>query len=104
MGRNLLRTILRCPDRTEASPILALDCKYHVVFVPTYRRSVLFRKVRQYLGPIFHELARHKECQIIEGQIMPDHVHMLIAVPPQYAVASVIGFIKGKSANAIARQ
>jgi len=61
------------------------------------------RKTRQHLGPIFHALARQKECQIIEGHLMPDHVHMCIAIPPKHPVASVIGFLKGKSAIAIAR-
>jgi putative transposase len=80
------------------------DCKYHVVFVPKYRRKAMFGKIRKFLGPIFHELARQKECRIVEGHLMPDHVHMCIEIPPKYAVASVIGFIKGKSAIAIARQ
>ena len=79
------------------------DCKYHVVFVPKRRRKELFGHVRKELGAIFHELARQKECQIIEGHTMPDHVHMCIAIPPKHAVASVIGIIKGKSAIAIAR-
>jgi putative transposase len=80
------------------------DCKYHVVFVPKYRRKVMFGEIRQSLGSIFHELARQKECRIIEGHLMPDHVHMCIEIPPKYAVSSVIGFLKGKSAIAIARQ
>ena len=80
------------------------NCKYHVVFVPKRRRKALFGKIRKELGPIFHELARQKECRIIEGRLMPDHVHMCIEVPPKHSVASVIGFIKGKSAIAIARQ
>jgi REP-associated tyrosine transposase len=79
------------------------DCKYHVVFVPKYRRQALFGEIRQHLGPIFHELARQKECHIVEGHLMVDHVHMCIAIPPKHAVASVIGFLKGKSAIAIAR-
>src|SRR5437899_11731800 len=70
------------------------DCKYHVVFVPKRRRKVIFGKTRQHLGPIFHALARQKECQIIEGHLMPDHVHMCIAIPPKHPVASVIGFLK----------
>lgn len=80
------------------------DCKYHVVFVPKYRRKVMFLEIRQFLGPVFHELARQKECRIVEGHLLPDHVHMCIEIPPKYAVASVIGFLKGKSAIAIARQ
>ena len=79
------------------------DCKYHVVFVPKYRRKVLYRELRQQLGPIFHELARQKECRILEGHLVADHVHMCIEIPPKHAVASVIGFIKGKSAIAVAR-
>ncbi|MEO0768781.1 MAG: IS200/IS605 family transposase [Cyanobacteria bacterium J06649_4] len=80
------------------------DCTYHVVFVPKYRRKAMFGEIRKYLGPVFHELARQKECRIVEGHLMPDHVHMCIEIPPKYAVASVIGFLKGKSAIAIARK
>ena len=79
------------------------DCKYHVVFVPKYRSQALYGEIRRQLGPVFHELAGQKECQIIEGHLMPDHVQMRIAILLEYAVASVIGFIKGKSAMAIAR-
>jgi putative transposase len=64
----------------------------------------MFSDIRQYLGPLFHELARQKECRIVEGHLLPDHVHMCIEIPPKYAVSSVIGFLKGKSAIAIARQ
>jgi putative transposase len=60
--------------------------------------------MRKALGPIFHELARQKECRILEGHLLPDHVHMCIEIPPKHAVASMIGFLKGKSAIAIARQ
>src|SRR5437763_16807799 len=78
-------------------------CKYHVVFVPKRRRKVLFGRVRRQLGEIFHALARQKECQIIEGHLKPDHVHICLAIPPKYQVASIIGFLKGKSAIAVAR-
>ena len=80
------------------------NCKSHVVCVPKRRRQALFGHIRQALGPIFHELARQKECRIIEGHLRPDHVHMCIEIPPKYAVASVVGYLKGKSAIAIARQ
>ncbi len=76
----------------------------YLVFVPKRRRKVIFGKIRRALGPIFHELVKQKECQIHEGHLMSDHVHMLISIPPKYAVASVIGFLKGKSAIAIARR
>ena len=71
------------------------DCKYHVVFVPKRRRKAIFGQTRRHLGQIFHGLARQKECQILEGHLMPDHVHMCIAIPPKHPVASVIGFSKG---------
>src|SRR3989344_3770995 len=70
------------------------DCKYHVVFVPKRRRKTVFGNIRKELGPIFHELARQKECQIHEGHLMPDHVHMLmISIPPKHATASIVGFL-----------
>ncbi|RTL00237.1 MAG: IS200/IS605 family transposase [Neisseriaceae bacterium] len=80
------------------------DCKYHVVFIPKQRKKRLFGALRRNLGVIFHELAQQKGCQIVEGHIMPDHVHMCISVPPKYALSNVVGFIKGKSAITIARQ
>lgn len=80
------------------------DCKYHLVFVPKYRRKILFSKIRKYLGTVFHELAKQKQCKILEGHMMQDHVHMLIQIPPKYAVSEVVGYIKGKSAIAVARQ
>ena len=79
------------------------NCKYHVVFVPKGRKKELFGKIRKFLGPVFHELASEKSCKILEGHMLKDHVHMMIKIPPKYAVSSVIGYIKGKSAIAIAR-
>jgi len=79
------------------------ECKYHVVFIPKYRRKTLYAELRRYLGEVFRKLAERKESQIEEGHLLPDHVHMLIAIPPKYAVSQVIGFIKGKSAIHLAR-
>lgn len=79
------------------------DCKYHVVWIPKYRRKALYGQIRKRLGEMFHELARQRESKILEGHLATDHVHMYIAIPPKYAVAQVIGFIKGKSAIHIAR-
>ena len=79
------------------------DCKYHVVWIPKYRKKALYGQLRKYLGQVFKELAHNRESEIIEGHMMPDHVHMLISIPPKYSVAQVIGFIKGKSAIHIAR-
>ena len=79
------------------------ECKYHVVFVPKYRKAKLYGKIRTFLGPVFRELARQRACRIIEGHMVQDHVHMLIKIPPKYSVSEVIGYIKGKSAIAVAR-
>ena len=79
------------------------ECKYHIVFIPKYRRKLLFGQIRKELGEIFHRLARQKESLIEDGHIMPDHVHMMISIPPKYAVSQIVGFIKGKSAIHIAR-
>jgi len=79
------------------------ECKYHVVFIPKCRRRTLYGNLRRHLGEVFHELAGHKECRIEEGHVMADHVHMLISIPPKYAVSQVVGYIKGKSAIHIAR-
>jgi putative transposase len=92
------------PDAYQSLAHSKWDCKYHVVFVPKRRRKTLFGEIRRELGPIFRDLARQKECEIVEGHLMPDHVHICIGIPPKYAVASVIGFMKGKSAIAIARR
>ncbi len=80
------------------------DCKYHVVFIPKRRRKVIYGSLRQYLGGIFHELASYREIEIEEGHLHVDHVHMCLSIPPKYAVSSIVGFLKGKSAIAIARQ
>lgn len=74
-----------------------------MVFIPKRRKGILYNELRAYLKSIFHELARQKECVIVEGNLRPDHVHMCIQIPPKHAVSSVIGFLKGKSAIAIAR-
>jgi len=74
-----------------------------VVFIPKYRRKVLFGKIRRELGEVFHRLAGQKESRIEEGHVMKDHVHMMVSIPPKYSVAQVVGYIKGKSAIHIAR-
>ena len=79
------------------------DCKYHVVFIPKCRKKVIYGRLRRELGPVMKTLAERKESTIEEGNLMPDHVHMLISIPPKHAVAQVIGFIKGKAAIYVAR-
>jgi putative transposase len=79
------------------------ECKYHVVFIPKCRRKTLYFQLRRYLGEVFRKLAEQKESRIEEGHLLPDHVHMMIAIPPKFAVSQVIGFIRGKSAIHLAR-
>ena len=79
------------------------ECKYHVVFIPKWRRKVLYQGIRQELGTVFRSLAEQWECKVEEGHLKPDHVPMLLSVPPKYSVSNVMGFIKGKSAIHIAR-
>lgn len=80
------------------------ECKYHVVFIPKYRKNVLFGQIRRELGEVFHSLARQKESLIEEGHLMLDYVHMMLLIAPKYAVSQVVGYIKGKSAIHIAVQ
>jgi putative transposase len=86
-------------DELESLSHTKWECKYHVVFIPKCRRKTL----RRHLGEVFRRLAIQKECRIEEGHLMPDHVHMMISIPPKYAVSQVIGYIKGKSAIHLAR-
>ena len=80
------------------------ECKYHVIFIPKDRRRVLYGTIRKHLGETFRRLAKQKECEIEERHLMPDHVHMMISIPPKYPVSQVVGYIKGKSAIDIARR
>ena len=90
-------------DNVETLSHTKWECKYHVVFIPKYRRKALYAGLRRYLVEVFRRLAEQKESRIEEGHLMPDHVHMMIAIPPKYAVSQVVGFIKGKSAIHLAR-
>ena len=79
-------------DEYQALSHTTWDCKYHVVFIPKCRRKTLYAELRRHLGEVFHRLATQKESKILEGHLMPDHVHMLILIPPKYAVSQVVGF------------
>jgi len=79
------------------------ECKYHVVFIPKCRRKTLYGQLRDHLGEVFRALAERKESRVEEGHLMSDHVHMLLSIPPKYAVSQVVGYIKGKSAIHLAR-
>ncbi len=80
------------------------DCKYHLVFVPKGRKRERDGKIRKFLGPVLRELAQQRGSTIVEGHRGADHVHLLIKIPPKYAVSEVVGYLKGKSAIAVARQ
>ena len=90
-------------DKYESLSHTKWDCKYHVVFIPKCRRRVLYGKLRRHLAEVFRDLARQKESKVEEGHLMPDHVHMMLSIPPKYAVSQVVGYIKGKSAIHLAR-
>ena len=90
-------------DEYESLNHTKWECKYHVVFIPKCRRKTLYTQLRPHLGEVFQRLAQQKESRIEEGHLMSDHVHMLIAIPPKYAVSQVVGYIKGKSAIHLAR-
>jgi len=90
-------------DKYESLSHSQWECLYHVVFIPKFRRRSLYGELRKYLGPVFRKLAEQRESRVEEGHLMPDHVHMLLKIPPKYAVSQVVGYIKGKSAIQIAR-
>ena len=90
-------------DEYESLSHSKWECKYHVVFIPKCRRKVLYGQLRQHLGEVIRRLAEQKESRIEEGHLMPDHVHIMISIPPKYAVSQVVGYIKGKSAIYLAR-
>ena len=90
-------------DESESLSHAKWECKYHLVFIPKCRRKTLYEQLRRHLGKVFRTLAEQRQCRILEGHLMPDHVHMLISIPPKYAVSSVVGFLKGKSAIHLGR-
>ena len=73
-------------------------CKYHIVFTPKYRRKIIYNQYKESIRDIIRQLCRYKGIEIIEGEIMIDHIHLLVSIPPKYSVSSVMGYIKGKSA------
>ena len=74
------------------------------MFVPKFRKKKLYGKIREYLRGVFHELARQRGCEIISGHMAQDHVHICVTIPPKYAVSEIVGYLKGKTAIAVARQ
>ena len=80
------------------------DCKYHIVIIPKYRRKVFYGKLRKQIGAILRDLCRQKAIELVEGEAMPDHIPMLLSVPPRYSIAMTIGSLKGKSATRVQRE
>ena len=80
------------------------ECKYHVVVLPKYRRKALYGRLRREVGRILRDLCRQKGIELVEGKAMPDHIHMLLSVPPKYSIAMTLGYLKGKSAVRIHRE
>ena len=80
------------------------ECKYHIVFIPKYRRKVLYGKLRRGVGRILRQLCEQRGVKLLEGHAMPDHVHLLLSIPPKYSVSYTVGFLKGKSAVRVHRE
>jgi putative transposase len=91
-------------DEWQTQSHVRWECKYHIVIVPKYRKKLMYDQLRNQVGPILKELCRQKGVEVIEGHVMPDHVHVCLSIPPKYSVAFVVGFLKGKSAVRIHRQ
>ncbi|HHX07916.1 MAG TPA: IS200/IS605 family transposase [Chloroflexi bacterium] len=85
-------------NKTDSLAHTKWMCKYHIVFAPKYRRKVIYNQIRKDIGQIMQELCKYKGVEIIEGHMMPDHIHMLLSIPPKYSISSVMGYLKGKSA------
>jgi putative transposase len=80
------------------------DCKYHVVFIPKYRRKVMYGRMRRQVGSILRSLCEQRGIELVEGHAMPDHIHLCLKIPPKYSVSNTVGFLKGKSAVRIHRE
>jgi len=80
------------------------DCKYHVVFIPKYRRKVIYGRMKRQIGRILRELCEQRGIELLEGHAMPDHIHLCQKIPPKYSVSNTVGFLKGKSAVRIHRE
>ena len=90
-------------ERYESLHHTKWECKYHVVWIPKWRKRVLYGQLRKELGQILRGLAMQKESEVMEGMLKADHVHMMISIPPKYSVSQVVGYVKGKSAIWVAR-
>ena len=76
-------------------------CKYHIVFIPKYRRKIIYKQIKADIQQIIRDLCKWKGIEIVEGHMMPDHIHLLLSIPPKYSISSIMGYLKGKSAMMI---
>ena len=90
-------------ERYESLHHTKWECKYHVVWIPKYRKKVLYGQLKKDLIPVLRELISHKESEVLEGKMKVDHVHIVISIPPKYSVSQVVGYVKGKSAIWVSR-
>ena len=91
-------------EKFESLSHVRWECKYHIVFIPKYRRKVMYGKLRSAIGRILRDLCQQKGVEVLEGHGMPDHIHLWLKIPPKYSVSYIIGFIKGKSAVRVHRE
>ncbi len=82
---------------TESLAHTKWNCKYHIVFAPKYRRQVIYGKIKTDIGQILRKLCEYKGVEIIEAEACPDHIHMLVSIPPKYSISQIMGYLKGKS-------
>jgi len=88
----------------QSQPHVKWDCKYHIVIAPKYRQRLFFGRRRSQIGSILRDLCRRKDVELVKGNAQPDHIHLLLRIPPKYSVAMTVGYLKGKSAVRIHRE
>ena len=91
----------RCCSMAESLAHTKWLCKYHIVFTPKYRRKIIYKQIRADIQQIIRDLCKWKGVEILEGHMMPDHIHLLLSIPPKYSISSFMGYLKGKSAMMI---
>ena len=90
-------SVIKKKEETDSLAHTKWNCKYHIVFAPKYRRQVIYGQIRSDIGVIIRKLCEYKGVEIIEAEACPDHIHMLVSIPPKYSVSQFMGYLKGKS-------
>ena len=91
--------MIKKKEETDSLAHTKWNCKYHIVFAPKYRRQVIYGQIRSDIGVIIRKLCEYKGVEIIEAEACPDHIHMLVSIPPKYSVSQFMGYLKGKNAG-----